>query len=801
MSVSQSKTAKDVFKELDKFYKTENGPEIFREWLDLLKTYNITDGKIPNLLNDSRIQVKTQQEIGKYNLILQWILNNRDKFEDYDFTGIPESNFIDIEQEIKGNGTTKKQFKTIEDVERWCENPTIHPITDEEMNPMGGKYLEKFKKAFSILKSKYKDDHFTILDKLPKIHLLFNKKYDFISYSITGESNLRNPNIISMSDSPAVFDILTQNIQKMEDKDTALKTELEFLKNRFTNENLVNIKYEFEKFIKNIMNNLVNSSFVFKRHKMDFLTEIYEYKPLSELINFLENEKFSNGRLILVYLTHLNNGSGSSSSLKWIQDLFDVYYNYKNFYNDVRDLIDPDLSISNPIVDNYENKQFKIIEDPLEKYFKPYADKLKPLTDTKFARLINLESYTPISSNNYLNDKQFGEFTKEYDEKLAKYNSDNEKYKTDYDKKKAEGKSSPTPPPKFTIQLPNGVYQYPMTKPLHISDKVVKEFNKIYANLESAVKEYNKIKDMPYKKLVKSSSSTSGSDSSLLKMSRKDIQDNILYDPSESLKDRCNDDKDILTQEEFNDENYPLAKLQLMVRLKIKFDDNIDKYKTECIYAPNLYNHLVNSINTKKPFINPVTRIKYTDEHIKQLMKVMHIIDKDLENPRLLKPINDTKLKLEVRVLPDNPHYLADMRIKYGGILKFYSVDVYREFGDIDYKIYTICTIPVNIGNDSGDLIKTDSNDVASSVMITYIYKLFYEGRLLSNYVPPYHNLINNYYRQYIDLGIHFNRYKNMNNWLYELDHFGHPIKTKSKDEVLRMFVFYLDEIKNFIYH
>ena len=85
--------------------------------------------------------------------------------------------------------------------------------------------------------------------------------------------------------------------------------------------------------------------------------------------------------------------------------------------------------------------------------------------------------------------------------------------------------------------------------------------------------------------------------------------------------------------------------------------------------------------------------------------------------------------------------------------------------------------------------------------MITYIYKLFYEGRLLSNYVPPYYNLINNYYRQYIDLGIHFNRFKKMENWIYELDHFGYPVKTKSKDEVLGMFVHYLEEIKNFIYH
>lgn len=790
------KEIKTYFTQLDNFYKKKNGPHLFRKWLDLLKTYNITDNKVPNLLNNSKIQVETQQETGKYNLILQWIIKNKDEFLDYDFTGIPESNFIDIEQEMQSNGaakTTKKQFKTVEDVGKWCKNPTIHPITDEEMNPMSEEYDTIFRQAFKILKKKYNDDLKT-LDNLPKIHLLFNK-YDFIYYDLKGKSNIGE-----IPEHPHIFEILIEDIQNLKSKTTHLETELEILRNRFSDDNLNNIKTNFEKFIKHIMRKLVDSSFVFKRHKIDFITQLqfYEYKPLIELVKFFENEKLSNGRLILVYLTHLRNGSGSSSSLKWIQDLFDVYYDYKNFYNDVRDLIEPDLSVSNPIVDNYENKQFKIIEDPLEKYFKPYTDKLKPLIDTKFTRLINLETYTPISSNNYLNDKQFGEFTAEYNKKLAKYNKDNEEYKKDYDKKKTEGKSSPTPPSKFTIQLPNGIYRYPMTKPLHISDKVVKEFNEIYVNLESSVKEYNKIKDMSYKKLVKSSSSTSGSGSGLLKMSRQDIQDNILYDPSESFKNKCNDDKDILTQEEFNDENYPLAKLQLMVRLKIKFGD---KYKTECIYAPNLYNHLVNSVNTKTPFINPVTRIKYTDEHIEQLMKVMHIIDKDLENPKFLKPTNDTKLKLEVRVLPDDPHYLADMQRSYDGILKFYSVDVYRKFGNTNYRIYNICTIPVNIGNERDDLIKTGSNDVASSVMITHIYKLFYEGRLLCNYVPPYHNLINNYYKQYIDLGIHFNRYKYMKDWIYELDHFEYPTTIKSKDEVLRMFVLYLDEIKNFIYH
>ena len=113
----------------------------------------------------------------------------------------------------------------------------------------------------------------------------------------------------------------------------------------------------------------------------------------------------------------------------------------------------------------------------------------------------------------------------------------------------------------------------------------------------------------------------------LFSMNRDKINNDILYDYSE-LNDKCNEQKDILSNEDFDDENYPLAKLQLMVRLKI-FNKDKTKYKTECIYAPKLYNYFVNSINNKTPFINPITRAIYTEENINDLMNVMKIVNPD----------------------------------------------------------------------------------------------------------------------------------------------------------------------------
>ena len=61
--------------------------------------------------------------------------------------------------------------------------------------------------------------------------------------------------------------------------------------------------------------------------------------------------------------------------------------------------------------------------------------------------------------------------------------------------------------------------------------------------------------------------------------------------------------------------------------------------------------------------------------------------------------------------------------------------------------------------------------------MLFRIFKLFTDGRLLCNYVPPYY-IIDGPYIKYVKLMIHFNRYKTVHNWLYHdrpLDQWGNP--------------------------
>ncbi len=137
---SVSKKEQNINKLLDDLYIVNNGATII-SWLDSLKVYNSTDGKIPGLFLKSKTKIKIEGET--YNLILQWIKNNKDKFSNYDFTGIPNNEIL--------LSSSKKNFETIEDIELWSSNPTIHPLTGVHMMPNGYKYQEIYKKAYNIM--------------------------------------------------------------------------------------------------------------------------------------------------------------------------------------------------------------------------------------------------------------------------------------------------------------------------------------------------------------------------------------------------------------------------------------------------------------------------------------------------------------------------------------------------------------------------------------------------------------------------------------------------------------------------
>ena len=84
--------------------------------------------------------------------------------------------------------------------------------------------------------------------------------------------------------------------------------------------------------------------------------------------------------------------------------------------------------------------------------------------------------------------------------------------------------------------------------------------------------------------------------------------------------------------------------------------------------------------------------------------------------------------------------------------------------------------------------------------MLFRIQKLFNNGRLLSKYVPPYYTVLkddeNNQYLQYVKLGIHFNNYKTVDDWIYD----NETKKYRTKEQFIDKFKLYASEINNFIY-
>jgi len=791
---SVSKKEQNINKLLDDLYIVNNGATII-SWLDSLKVYNSTDGKIPGLFLKSKTKIKIEGET--YNLILQWIKNNKDKFSNYDFTGIPNNEIL--------LSSSKKNFETIEDIELWSSNPTIHPLTGVHMMPNGYKYQEIYKKAYNIMINN-KIDKAEIPSKLPKNHILFGS-IDLLYYI--------NNNKIKVNKYKDATDYLFElleyefmnNLDLLDGKNI-FEQEFTLIEKCFEGDDMKNT---FEDYCENLVNFFLDNICIDK-YSYPLRTEMLKFfvnkehnsaKETSEFIKLLENNKFSNGYNIIEYLQK----EYKKIPYYWIKDALNIYDSYKMIYTDIDDCYNPNKGI----IENAQDKKLLMINDPLDPYFDEFEKKLEKIKNPKYSKLIDLTTFKPKENLKYLNNAQYKEFKnirnkydnafKRYQTALNNYEIEREEWNLTNDPDiRPYPRPSPLPPVKPKYKLPWGKVHIIAGEidPIHIKDNIVKNFFKDYNSVLPTITEYNKIKNMPYLELKKNMTTSSPSsfvkklikDNVLLGMTKQKIYADILYDDSE-LADKCSESIDILTNEELDDENYPLSKLQLMVRLKVYTPDK-KKYRTECIYAPKLYNYLIKCINNKEPFINPVTKAKYTQENIDDLMKVMKIIDPTLEVPVFIKHMNDTKLKLEYRVITETYN---DLDSSFGdiNIIRYYNIYLSRSIGYKEYEVYNICTIPADI--EAGGIFATGSSDLTSEVMLFGIYRLFNEGRLLHKYIPPYR--IEYIYEgtleySYIKTEIHFNQYYDSKMWI--------PLYETTKEDFINMFKHYAEEVKNYLY-
>jgi hypothetical protein len=794
---SVSKREEEINKLLDSLYQVNNGEKI-NSWLDMLKTYNSTDGKIPGLLNSSKIQINTAKKDGVYNLILLWIKKNMDKFANYDFTGIPNKDFLFLDKQPRAPRAPRvpkqTKLKTIEDIEKWCSNPEIHPFNGNHMTPNSNEYQKIYQEAYKILK-KNKINIADFPNKLPKNHLLFGDM-DLLYYM----NNREKINVITKiyennKRELHAGELFAEHIAIISDKPTILEQELELIKKCFEGDYMKNA---FEKYNKMLVKSFFNKNYVGVLSYPDRMRDLEKSSMYNDLdketywfIQLLENNRLNNGEVIIEYLQK----EYRSSINNWMEDALNIYNSYKRVYKDIDDCFNP----ATGIIENTENKQYLPINDPLDAYFEEFEKKLEKIKNPKYSKLIDLTTFKPKKNAFFLNNAQYAEFKKVKDA----YDIDRKKYEVNLELYEKNGKngSSPKPPTKPVVVLPNGKNHTIGREldPLHIKDEVIKSFKRDYKKALPIIEEYNAIKNMSYlelkKRVIANSPSSSVKqlirDNELLTMTKEQIANDVLYDYS-GLADKCSESIDILTNEELDDENYPLSKLQLMVRMKVYTPDR-QRYRTECIYAPKLYNYLIKCINAKEPFINPVTKAKYTQENIEELMKVMRIIDPSLEVPVFIKHMNDTKLKVEYKELTKTYQNL-DASFGTTNTIRYYKMYLSRIIGGVEYSVYNICTFPADI--EAEGEFATGSADLNSYTMIVNIYKLFNEGRLLYNYIPPYRVPLTGRtgeYR-YIKPAIHFNKYKLSKDWLND------GWSTMTKTDFINMFKHYAQEVNNYIY-
>ena len=822
---SVSKKEKDLYKSLDKLYNKDKAGIYY--WLDELKVYKSDDGKIPGLLNNSKIQILTATEDGTYNLILQWIKKNADKFADYDFTGVPDSAFITsdelldgLEAGADGTGPARSskvvlKFKTVQDVERWFKDPEIHPIKGTPMSAMSNEYYNIYEKAYTIMKNSgiiaTLDNDYTVMRSLfPKNHLLFGD-IDLVYYTCVKNyyPHLYKRIYQDKENILAICKLLTEKLEDTVDTTTVLETEMELLRNRFNStpiwdkqsrSNMFLIKDLIDDFRSDLANAFLEKDYMYRYEYPQRVNAIQEEVGWTVegywFIKFLETNKMANGETPIKYFINVLKKPHPPN---WISQALKLYNDYKALIKDIDECFNP----ASGIVENAEDKKLIPINDPLDEYFEVYEKDLAEIRKPIYSKLIDLTTFKPKENLKYLNDAEYAAFKIEkdrYDELWEKYKDVRESY----DKNKRG--SSPKPPEKPKITLPWGAVHTigRQIDPMHIKDDVVVKFREEYAKAQPIIDDYNRIKSMSYKELMyhvgdspSSSKKRFIESNELLSMTKQEITDNVLYDYSD-LADKCSENIDILTNEELDDENYPLSKLQLMVRMKVYTPDK-KKYRTECIYAPKLYNYLIKCINSKEPFINPVTKAKYTPENIEELMKVMRIINPKIEVPVFIKHRNDTKLKVNYVTHEVNLRVLgADASFNGIPSLRFNEMYLSRMIAGVEKVVHVICYIPDDI--EATGTFATGSADLNSYTMLVNIYKLFNEGRLLYNYLPPYNVPIEGTTNRYTYLKpqIHFNRIRSINNWVRKSNY---DTTLLTKQEFIDRFKHYAQEINNYIFN
>jgi hypothetical protein len=658
---------------------------------------------------------------------------------------------------------------------KWIESPFVDPFDDKPI------VLEKTNINFTINAYqdlyhlfckfiKYTNKHYNILDitqMLPKEHLLFDKKLDILAYradsynskaydkfQIYFGQNIENV-VYNLKPTPGYekygYDELTIVYRLTSLYIQVLANYINDVGKMFTTDTMA----IYDTFLPSMYENIKHLEFI-----KDFVETYDTYEILKIMINkhiFKIQQKLEklNANTSAGFINGMRDSVMKSSN--YIENLLNKYqelvkiYDYKN---------NPDEF---PFV-NLDNIKFSTIEDPLVKILNQIGIQEIDL------KTLDLEPRV------FTDDQQYKDYQKQFkalkDEYIAK-----RKIWSDYE----DGKSSGSPPAKpepRKLLLPDGTEINILTQylPVHIPDKKYNELKEYLDKNKDTLDMYRSYINKNLFDILQQGSTPVDSEDvanlNLIDKSRDYFVQNVLSDGTGDIN-KCSNTESLNV--EFDDDTL-LSRLQLMLQMKV-YNENDEHIRTDCFYAPDLYNHIVNRINNRLPVTNPFTNSIIQEDKLKividDLIQIMKVLDPTIQRPYYVKPPHDTAL------------FIKQVPLHSPSKQEFIQLCVMRKFHSMEVPLHNICVIPNDINPDS-----TGSTDISSAIFATTVEILFDKGILFHNYLPPYYVREPNSLRLlFIKPAIHFNNYSSISQW-----------SNKTKEQQVEMMKHYLDELKQFLY-
>lgn len=664
----------------------------------------------------------------------------------------PDDRYVTKEsEEFKRVDAICKSLKNKEFVEKlvgkWLKDPLKNPINDE---PIEVSIYEKsiYAKLYDISYSHLKRKRMPINEikaKLPKHHLLFNL-YDILLFSYDktlNDKDLKDNYIY-------IYEIIKFN-----------NTKFKYLSDRsISNYQNTIISILVEKYISymlpllsslNLFNyNIHSEQFSYRANeisiKTDNLMKLSKFLTYSNIYDIFDAEIHKDDDKLFNDYIEFNTINYDYEEKNFITNVISFLKTVPNVCEKLLEYYDELYNIYNcknapeksPFV-NLDNISFDEIEDPLITVINRIG-----------RRNINLETLS-LDERPFQNDEEYQKYYDRYHTIKKRYRDKVDTIRASIDT--ANQSATISMPPMPIMRLPNGKTINVVTQvfPHYIKDKTYSRIVKEYEKNKHILNMYKTMNILELIKLSKSSRwsrwfSTGIVQNSHAKLINKDIDyfiKNVLNDGTDNKK-KCNSNIDIISQEEFNDKDYPLAKLQLMFQLE---RDN----HTHCFYAPNFYNLIIKSINNKVPLKIPGTEEVLSNEErekvIDDIMVIMRVFDPNMQRPFYIDPSHDKELRIIYGIDLQYPEY--------------YNISIVRTLLGVEYYIYHICTIPIDI-----EIIDSESTNITSSSFIDRIFTLFNKYMLMHTYLPPYF-IINDNDKEYIKLSLHFNNYYSPLDWLY----------------------------------